>query len=323
MVSGVYSYSFTSKQSFDVQLTATLPRPADGGPYESPMHWRPVLGARVAEKTLPPSRPVKCGTTNLELYEGFAEEGSGDTVVCADSPSPAATRGFIVAGLTDFGILGTAVQAPTGSTVTAPFIAKRSGPADPGTTLSLSAQGGVPGGTLSIDRTAVSLGGDSAQPVLATIGVPADTPPGNYPVTLTATAPGKPTRTGTATVTVTAPGKPSTLTLKASLTNKRFRVGKKATKAKKGAAPIGTKLKLTLSEKATLSIATSRRNGKKWKALGTTTSSLPTGNSEISIRGKIGKTKLKPGKYRLALTAKSDSGSTTAPTTIAFTVAPG
>lgn len=320
-VSGVFAYSFTSKQSFDVQLTATLPRPADGGPYESPMHWRPVLGARVAEKTLPPTRPVKCGTTNLELYEGFAEEGSGDTVVCADSPSPAATRGFIVAGLADFGILGTAVQAPTGSTVTAPFIAKRSGPADPGTTLSLAAQGGVPGGTLSIDRTAVSLGGDSAQPVLATIGVPANAPPGNYPVTLTATASGKPTRTGTAVVTVTAPGKP--LTLKASLSNKRFRVGKKAAKAKKGAAPIGTKLNLTLSEKATLAIATSKRNGKKWKALGTTSSSLPAGDSAISIRGKIGKIKLKPGKYRLVLTAKSDSGSTAAPATIAFTVAPG
>lgn len=307
-----------------MQLTATLPRPADGGPYESPMHWRPVLGARVAEKTYLPTRPVKCGTTSQQFYEGFAEQGSGDSIICADSPSPAATRGFIVAPLTDFGILGTAVQAPAGSTVTAPFIAKRSGPADPGTTMSLSAQGGVGGGTLSIDRTSIPLGGDSTQPVLATIGVPDGTPPGSYPVTLTATAAGKPTRSGTAMVTVTAPGKPLTLTLtKVSLSNKRFRVGKKATKAKKGAPPIGTKLNLTLSEKATLSIAVTKRNGKKWKALGTATNSLPAGDSAISIRGKIGKIKLKPGKYRLALTAKNDAGSTATAPGIGFTVAPG
>jgi hypothetical protein len=305
-LSSVINYSQTSKQGFNVQLTATLPRPADGGPFESPMRWRPVLGARVAEGTYLPGRAVKCGTTNKDLYEGFEEPGgSGESVICIDAPSPAATRGFVEAALTDFGIIGTTVQAPPGSTVTAPFIAKRSGPASPGVTFTLSAQGGVPGGTLAIDRTTASLGGDATQPVLAMIGVPADAAAGSYPVTLTAAAPGKPTRTGT--VTVVVPNLAPEIK-EASLSHKRFR-GKKPKKGVKGGSPVGTKLNVELSEAATLSIQVLRKGkGKRKVMLGTLTKSLPKGKSTISFRSRIGNVKLKPGHYWLTLIARDSSG---------------
>jgi hypothetical protein len=296
-------------------LTATLPTAADGGPFESPMHWRPVLGARFAQAGYLPGRPVKCGVTNKDLYDGYEEPfGSGDSVVCIDAPSPAATRGFLAASLTDFGILGSTVQAPAGSTVTAPFIAKRSGPADPGTTFSLSTQGGVPGGSLSLDRGTVSLGGDSTQLVLATIGVPAGTAAGSYPATLTATAPGKPTRTGTVTVVVPGPPSPppppanvAPKIESASLTPKRFLARKP--KGAKGGPPVGAKLKVTLSEAAILSVKIEKVKGKSRKVLQTPTKNLGQGQSTIPIRGgKLLDVKLKPGHYRLTLTARDDGG---------------
>jgi hypothetical protein len=318
-ISPATTYSHAKSQEFTVGLTATLPRPPDTGPLESPMHWRPVVGARLVEAGLPASRSVKCGSTNQQLYEGFIETGSGNTVVCVDSPSPAATRGFLTAPLTDFGILGGAVQASPGSTVTGAFVARRSGAADPATTFSLAASTNVPGGTVTIDKATASLGGDAAQPVLATITVPKGTAAGVYPVTLTATANGKPTRTGTINVLVN----PTAPTIRASLSHRRFRAGRKKAKAGKGSVPVGTTLKVTLSQKATLSIAVSRLDGKRPKLLGTVRRALPKGDTTISFRGRIGKVKLKPGRYRLTLVADGDDGSSSDPKTLSFTFVGG
>jgi hypothetical protein len=315
-ISVATTYSHVKSQGFTVGLTATLPRPPDTGPLESPMHWRPVVGTRSVEASLPASRAVKCGNTNQELYEGFDELGSGPTIVCVDSPSPPATRGFLTAPLTDFGILGGAVQASPGSTVTGAFIARRSGPADPATTFSLAASTEVPGGTVTIDKTSASLGGDAAQPVLATIGVPANTPSGTYPVTLKATAPGKPERGGTISVTVVA--KP--LTIRASLTRQRFRAKPKRSKSGKAVPPrVGTKLKVDLSEAAELSIEVVKL-GKRPKALGTVTRSLPVGRSTIAIRGRIGQVRLGTGAHRITLIATNAAGQRSAPTRLSFTV---
>ncbi len=229
-ISAATVYTEKGKQSFTATIPATLPRPADGGPLESPMHWRPVVGSRLDEAKLPAGRPVKCGTANDDLYTGYSEtESAGSTVVCVDSPTAESTRGFLTASFTDFGVVGSAVQATPGSTVSAAFVAKRSGPVDPATVFSLAATSAIPGGFVTIDRSSVSLGGDSTNPVLATIGVPAGTAPGTYPVTLSATAPGKPDRSGT--VTVTIPGKPPVIR-SASLTHQtipsRGRKGKAA-----------------------------------------------------------------------------------------------
>ncbi len=239
-ISAATVYTEKGKQSFTTTIPTTLPRPADGGPLESPLHWRPVVGSRLDEAKLPAGRPVRCGTSNDDLYTGYSEtESAGSTVVCIDSPTPEATRGFLTASFTDFGIVGSAVQATPASTVSAAFVAKRTGAVDPATVFSLAATTGIPGGSVTIDRSSVSLGGDSTNPVLATIGVPAGTPPGTYPVTLSATAPGKPDRSGT--VTVTIPGTAPDIR-GASLTHRRFRTkaGRKARSGKRR-PPIGNK----------------------------------------------------------------------------------
>jgi hypothetical protein len=315
------TYSQTSKQSFTASMNVTLPRPADGGPFPSPMHWRPVVGGRIAEGTLPPGRAVKCGVDNDDLYTGYNEQDPTISVHCVDNPTPEVTRGFLTASITDFGILGGAVQASPGTTLTAAFLAKRSGPADPPTVFSLAAQTAVPGGTVSIDRSSISLSGDAAQPVVATIGVPAGTPPGSYPVTLTGTAPGKPQRSGA--VTVTIPGMAvdgGPVIRSASLTRKRFRARPKRSKSGKAVPPkVGTKLKVDLSEKAELSIKVVKL-GKREKALGTATSSLPAGKSAIGIRGRIGRVALGTGRHRITLTAEDAGGRRSAPVRLTFTV---
>lgn len=320
-ISAKFTYSETSKQSFTVSFAVNPPSLPEG-PLPSPMRWRPVVGSRGVDGALPATRPVVCGPETSDLYEGFNEQGQvGATITCVDSPEPAATRGFLGAPIVDFGVTGTAVTASAGSTVTATFLARRSGSPDPGTTFDLAASSGVPGGSVTIDRTTASLGGDSALPVLATLTVPAGTPPGSYPVTLTATAAGKPTRTGTTTVTVPAPA-PQAPTLTASLTRKRFRAGTVKGKAAKGLPPVGTKLKLDASPKVTLTIAIEKRVKKRFKAMKTISRSIPGGKSEIAIKGKIGSYKLKPGTFRLRLTARADG--TASPTrTVVFTFLAG
>jgi hypothetical protein len=322
-ITGAVKYSKAAKQAFTVTIPVTLPRPADGGPLESPMHWRPVVGGRGVEGgKFPVDRPVRCGHENDDLYHGFEEleANSGFSVVCVDFPSAEATRGFLTAPLTDFGIVGSNVRVPAGGTGTAAFVAKRSGAADPSTVFSLGATTGVPGGDVSIDRKTVSLGGDAAQPVLATIDVPARTKPGSYPVTLTATAPGKPARAGTVTVTVS---NKTPRIQSAKLSHKRFRVGGKRAEAGGGGAPVGTVLKVDLSEAAELSIGVARLGGKRPRTLGTSRRSLPSGKSRVRIRGRIGKVKLTPGRYRLTLIAKGDAGQASDPKRLGFAVVAG
>ncbi len=306
-VSSKFAYSQSSKQSFSVTVATSLPPSADGGPLPSPMHWRPVVGTRVVSGGLTAGRPVDCGDNLEDLYEGHSENNeAGNTIVCIDSPDEAGTRGYIGATITDFGIVGTAVQAPAGSTVTATFLAKRTGPADAGTSFALSATGGPPGGSVAIDTTAVSLGGDSTKPVLATIEIPAGTAAGGYPVTLTATAAGKPTRVGTATVTVPpAPPLPAgKLTLNASLTKSRFR---------------SAKLKLRLSDSAAVKIVISRKKKKGFKQVGVFRRALPAGLTKLPIGRKLGSVRLTPGRHRLVITATGSGLSSTAKT-LGFTL---
>lgn len=315
-ISAKFTYSQKSKQSFSVSLTTSLPHPSDDSPLESPMHWRPVVGARAISPGLAATRSVKCGTETEDLYAGYNEiGGSGSTVVCVDSPSESATRGFLGAPIVDFGILGTSVEASPGGTVTAAFVARRTGAPDPSTTFALNAQSAIPDGSLSIDRTSVSLGGDSSQPVLATIGVPGGTPPGDYAVTLTATAAGKPARAGTVTVKVIRPNRAPSIR-SASLSRKRFRARRGGTSK----APVGTKLRLDLSEAAQLTIRVARLSGKRSKILGSHRRQLPRGRSTIAIRNKIGKVNLTPGRYRLRLVARDAGGLASAEKALAFTV---
>lgn len=271
------SYGRMTAQSFAFSVTVPLPRPADGGAYPSPMRWRPVVGGRLnSGSALLATRPVACGVTARDLYAGFNEGGGAvRTTSCISSPSADAARGFLDAPVTDFGLTGTTVQTPAGGTTTATFLARRSGAADPATTFSLAVAGGPPGAVVTLDRTTVSLGGDAVQPLLATVAVPAGTAAGSYPVTVTATAPGKPARTAQTQVVVTAagggqggggqdgggggqggegPGTPPSGTAprieRAVLAPARFRAGARVTPKRGRRAAVGTTVRLTLSAAA-------------------------------------------------------------------------
>jgi hypothetical protein len=286
-MSAKFQYGKTRPQSISVSVTTTLPPAADGGPSPSPMPWRPTFGARISETDAAAARPVDCGSTNEDLYDGINESGgAGKSIVCVDSPTPDATRGYVTAPIVDFGITGPTIQVPPGGTTSGTFLAKRSGAADPGTTYSLAASGGVPGGSVMIDRSTAPLGGDSTIPVTATVMVPPGAAPGTYPVTLTGTAPGKPDRTATGNVVVTpivppAGGgtggggtggggggvdmtpdtRPPTLR-SAKLARAKFRVGSKATPlnvaAKRGRTPAGSEIRLDSDEMGRLDVVVER-----------------------------------------------------------------
>lgn len=134
---------------------------------------------------------------------------------------------------------------------------------------------------------------------------------------------------------------------KLKLTNTKFKVGTKKTalvaKKKKKKTPAGTTLSYTLSEIATASIAVQkaaagRKIGtacvkptsklKKAKAkkctryvvIKTLTRLQLAGANKVSFSGRIGKTKLKVGKYRFLITAQDANGNVSAPTKKSFTI---
>ncbi|MEA2386966.1 MAG: hypothetical protein QOJ22_1140, partial [Thermoleophilaceae bacterium] len=134
-------------------------------------------------------------------------------------------------------------------------------------------------------------------------------------------------------------------TLTASLTNRRFRVGRGSTATsaakKKKKAPLGTTFRIRLSEPAAYTIRiekvtrgvkvgkrclkpSKRRKGKKCtiaKGAGTLsrTRGLPSLNS-LKFSGRIGKKALKPGSYRAKVTATDVAGNRSAQKTVTFTV---
>jgi hypothetical protein len=291
---------------------------------------------------------VECGITNQDLYDGFDERdpvSSDESVVCIDSPSPDAARGFLDAPIVDFGLVATDLSAPAGSTVTATFLAKRSGVPDAGTTFDLALSGGPPGGTLTLDRSTVPLDADPTTVVLATVGIPPGTPPGSYPITLTGTAAGKPERSATAELTVPAPPAPppaaadtvAPVLRSASLSRRRFRVGSKSTPLV-AATPAGTMLRVDPSESVKLTatverLQKGRRKGSRCSAraktgrrctivkrAGVLTRTLRGGPASVPFSGRVGSRKLAAGSYRLRLVATDAAGNRSAVRALPFAI---
>ena len=129
----------------------------------------------------------------------------------------------------------------------------------------------------------------------------------------------------------------------ASLTNRRFRVGKAATAISAKKAPTGTSFHFTLPAPAKLQIAITRsapglRHGKscltptnklkrahakrctRTLTLGTLIrASEPQGADSVSFSGRIGRRALSPGAYHAVLSA-SDAAGKSKPVTLGFTV---
>ncbi len=130
----------------------------------------------------------------------------------------------------------------------------------------------------------------------------------------------------------------------ASVTNKRFRVGKQATAISARKAPRGTKFRFTLSAPAKLRIAITRslpglRHGHscvapsarlrrahakrctRTLAVGTLTRAHEAnGAGSIVFSGRIGRRALHAGTYRATLTARNEEEGPSQPVTLSFTV---
>ena len=129
----------------------------------------------------------------------------------------------------------------------------------------------------------------------------------------------------------------------ASISNKRFRVGKKNTAISARKAPIGTSFRFTLSAAAKVQITITRsasglRRGHSCVApttslrrahakrctrtlkVGTLTrASEPKGADRIAFSGRIGARALRPGSYKAVLNA-SNAGGRSTPVTLSFII---
>jgi hypothetical protein len=129
-----------------------------------------------------------------------------------------------------------------------------------------------------------------------------------------------------------------------TVTNKRFRVGAKATAvtaaAKRGRAPVGTQLRFRLSEASRVTIAftrsvrghrtgrrcvagTGKRGAKRCTLVrkgGTLTRSLPAGTARVLFSGRVGRKALTAATWTATLLATDAAGNRSKPRTVRLTV---
>lgn len=175
-----------------------LPMP-DGGPNTVPPDVRYATGGRVISDQLTADRPVACG-----LAEG---------TVCDDSVVGVSYNDRL---LHDLRLVAPAsVTAVPGTTVLVPVTARFAGPAGPEFSFALTTATTLPGAVATPNVPTLTPPSDSDSSLNMSVAVPANTTPGTYAVTMTATVGG--TRQSTsATVNLvvpaggTAPGTPGT-----------------------------------------------------------------------------------------------------------------
>ena len=146
----------------------------------------------------------------------------------------------------------------------------------------------------------------------------------------------------TATITIGSGVQPPSITA-ASLTNRRFRVARKATAISARKTPLGSTFRFTVSTTAMLKIkitktAAGLRRGRTCRApsrtlrrghakrctrtitVGTLTrANEPKGADHVAFSGRIGRRALSPGSYKAVLSA-SNAGGQSKPVTLSFTV---
>jgi hypothetical protein len=191
-ISGVGAYAPTtdaSKRRIEFQADFTLPKSAGGAPFTGQFRWREVVGFR-SENT--PAEPVSC-------------PGPADNNICFDSPPPATVRTDTPTAVSDFGVLGGATTtAYAGTTAVVPFSLRYSDGARLGRkSFSLSAATDLPHTTAVTEPRTIAVPPNSSNDATTRVPVPANTPPGQYTVTLSA-AIGAPavTRSNTARIVV-------------------------------------------------------------------------------------------------------------------------
>jgi FG-GAP-like repeat len=139
-----------------------------------------------------------------------------------------------------------------------------------------------------------------------------------------------PTEHGTRTATLSLPDSPGTQTVALTgrgrdvtkpvlsglkLSRKRFKVGRKPTA--RSAAKAGTKIRYRLSEAATVRLTIQRRGKKKKYVLRRKGKS---GANSVAFSGRVGKKRLRAGRYRLTVTATDAAGNVSAKRTLRFRI---
>jgi len=173
-----------------------LPATADGSPV-STYAYQVVVGWRETGNGIDANRPVSCGSSLFALVE---------RVICIDSPNPSdSTSWKTLSGLTDIGVAGgTSAPVTAGGTGTVPFTLRANAiPAN--VTATLAASTGAPSGTATVSPGSVTLVPNGGTGAGVQVRINQDTPPGDYPVTLTATV-GSDRHTGQGIVRVVRPG---------------------------------------------------------------------------------------------------------------------
>lgn len=190
-----WHYPSTPATEFTADPAFHLRPAADGSPYRGPFTYRAVVGVRAIDGTVPLGSAVNCTGAHATTQTICSDEGPGPSPMATDLSLP--TR--------DLGVLAATApaSATSGGTVSLPFTLRYAGAATPAAKFALSAVSSVPGAaapTLSTESVEPATDSDSA--VLATVGVPAGTAPGDYAVTLTAALPNGQSRASTGTLTV-------------------------------------------------------------------------------------------------------------------------
>jgi PKD domain len=124
----------------------------------------------------------------------------------------------------------------------------------------------------------------------------------------------------TTTTTTTGPDRTPPVVSHLTLSHSRFRIGTQATArvAKKKptkSVATGTTLAFRLSERSTVVITIATHTLVR--------ASIAPGNAKVAFTGRIGSTKLKPGSYRVSVTAIDGAGNRSKPVSAKFTIVSG
>jgi hypothetical protein len=99
-----------------------------------------------------------------------------------------------------------------------------------------------------------------------------------------------------------------------SLSRRRFRAGR--------AGKAGSVLRFSSTAAGTLTIAVASAKKRVGKPIGTLSSPIAAGPGSLRISGRFGRRSLRPGRYRMTLTATDPAGTVTSPLLLGFTILP-
>lgn len=183
-----YKAAVVANHTGELNVDFRLPKSADGAPLAT-FRWRPVAGFREGGNA---DAAVVCGNDAVGKY-------------CVDSPPRAQMSDDITTEVSDFGVLsGASTTAYAGTTARLPFSLRYSDRANLGRgSFSLSATTEMPNARAVAEPQSLDAAPDSTSTATALVTVPAGTPGGRYPVTMSAATGAPPiTRTNIGTIFV-------------------------------------------------------------------------------------------------------------------------